>query len=174
MLYQERPRWTKPFMLTCLAVYVVAVAAMGVAALPEDAGAWAAVSGIFLLPLLPLLAVPYGKHRYHAIDLTAETLRVGRERIPVRDIDPASVHAALAEASQGGGVMRNLASSANSGFTFRGRNVVDPSLPRLVGGAYAVPLGSPSTVIATRQGERLLIATRAPVALLNALASVVR
>jgi hypothetical protein len=169
-----RERGSKTWTVCCLVAYVGGVAAMGVSALPEDMGAWLAVSGLFLFVLVPLLGVPISKYVYHRIDLTADTLRVGRERIPVAELDPYSVQQALHQSAEGQGRMHHLATSMNSGFTFRGRNVVDKSLPRLVGGAYAVPMGMASVAIATRRGERLLVATRAPEAFLRALAQVVR
>lgn len=170
--YQERAgkTWTR----ICVSLYLAGVAVMGVAALPEDFWPWLAVSALFSLLLLPLLAVPISKNRYHSIDLTPETLRVGRERIPVADLDPWSVRAALdREVAGQRGVMQNLASSMNSGFTIKGKNI-DPTLPRLVGGAWAVPMGMASVQIATRHGEQLLIASRHPTDFLQALAQVVR
>jgi hypothetical protein len=175
-VYRERGgRGSRIWIWSCVGVYVAGVAWMGALSLPEDLGAWLAVSGMFLLPLAPCLVVPLSKRRYHDIDVTPDTLRVGRERIPVAELDPGSVHQAQNQlAAGGGGVLGNLTSSMNSGLTIRGRNVVDKSLPRLVGGAYAVPMGMASVAVATRHGERLLVATRSPEAFLTALAQVVR
>jgi hypothetical protein len=170
-----RERGPKAWSVVCVALYVAAVAATGVAALPESPGAWLAVSGLYLFALVPLLGVPVSKYIYHRIDLTPETLRVGRERIPVTEIDPRSVRTQLRRAAEAGdaGVLRqaasNMASSMNSGFTFRGRNVLDKRAPRLVGGAYAVPMGMGSVAVTNRRGQMLLIATRRPEAFLRAL-----
>ncbi|MGP3967057.1 hypothetical protein [Streptomyces sp. 6N223] len=167
-----RERGPKTWSVVCVSLYVAAVAATGVAALPENPGAWLAVSGLYVFALVPLLIVPISKYVYHRIDLAPDTLRVGRERIPVADIDPRSVRTQLRRATENGGasVLRNVATSMNSGFTFRGRNVADKRLPRLVGGAWAVPMGMGSVAIANRRGQQLLIATRHPEEFLRALA----
>jgi hypothetical protein len=169
-----RERGPKTWSVVCVSLYVAAVAATGVAALPESPGAWLALSGLYLFAVVPLLLVPVSKYVYHRIDLAPGTLRVGRERIPVAEIDPRAVRTQLrraADADDGGAsLLRNVATSMNSGFTFRGRNVADKRAPRLVGGAYAVPTGMGSVAVTNRRGQQLLIATRRPEAFLRALA----
>ena len=81
----------------CIAVYLVGIGYMGIDTIPDEIGIWLGLSALFLLLLLPCLAVPISKFIYHRIRIDSQTLRVGREHIPLADIDPASVQAASAE-----------------------------------------------------------------------------
>lgn len=157
-MYRERP--SKVWTLICLSVYVVGVAWMGVDSLPDDLGPWLAVSALFLLLLFAFTSVPISKYFYNRIDIDPATLRVGRERLPLADLDTASVAAALHLAQQ------------PPGRPFAAARAVQQSVrsePRLVGGGWAVPMGMDSVVIATRRGQGLSIPTRNPQAFLTAL-----
>ncbi|MFD0417415.1 hypothetical protein [Streptomyces sp. NPDC127108] len=144
MTYVEKS--PKTWSGVCIGVYLAGIGYMGVQTLPDDFGVWLGVSGLFLLLLLPCLAVPISKRIYHRIEIDAATLRVGRERLPLTDIDPASVRAAA----------QGQLPSAN---------------PRLMGGAWGVPMGMDTVVIATRRGEFLTVATRDRAAFLHALSA---
>ncbi|MBC3985356.1 hypothetical protein H8N01_22950 [Streptomyces sp. AC536] len=159
-MYRERP--SKVWSLICVSLYVAGVAWMGVDSLPEDLGPWLAVSALFLLLLLAFTSVPVSKYFYNRIDLDHTTLRVGRERLALTDLDPASVTAALHRAQQ------------PPGHPFAGADTAHwagQRPPRLVGGGWAVPMGMDSVTIATRRGEGLNIPARDPEAFLTALAS---
>jgi DUF3093 family protein len=142
-VYEER--LPKAWSVTCLTAFAAGVVWTGTQTLPDGIGAFLALTCAYLFVLVPLLGVPISKRRYHRIQLTTEVLRVGRERLPVADLDPASIGAPYEPAG---------------------------SEPRLVGGAYGPPLGWSSVVVRTRRGEPLVICTRDPDALLAALAQV--
>ncbi|GGR73386.1 hypothetical protein GCM10010252_09920 [Streptomyces aureoverticillatus] len=166
MHYVEKP--TKTWSVICIAVYLVGIAYLGVQSLPEDLGIWLGLCALFLLPLLVCLLVPLSKLVYHRIEVDARTLRVGRERIPLAAIDPGSVRAAANEALPG--AAQRYATSLNTvDAPLPGFRAADQGNPRLVGGAWGVPMGMDSVVIGTRQGERLTIATRDRAAFLAAL-----
>ncbi|MFD9069422.1 DUF3093 family protein [Streptomyces lasiicapitis] len=166
MHYVEKP--TKTWSVICIAVYLVGIAYMGVGTLPKDLGIWLGMCALFLLPLLICLLVPLSKWIYHRIELDAQTLRVGRERIPLVVIDPRSVQAAAGEALPG--AAQRYATSLNTvDAPLPGFRAADHGNPRLVGGAWGLPMGMDSVVIGTRQGERLTIATRDRAAFLAAL-----
>jgi hypothetical protein len=147
-LYDERAPRGRP--VAAASVYLGAVAWAGAVTLPHDLGAWLAVAAMLLLLLVACLAVPLSRSVHHRIQLSAETLRVGWERIPVDRLDPASI-----------GPGADLPTAA----TARGE-------PRLVGGGAGVPAGMDRVVVRTRNGEPLCIATRDRTALVAALQQV--
>jgi hypothetical protein len=156
-VYEERT--PKAWSITCVTIYLLGVAWMAVTSLPDDLGPWLAVSGLFLLVLLPCLAVPISKHVYHRIRLTPETLRVGRERIAVAALDPGSIRAAYEEG--GRAAARRIAESLATNEVPRARRRSGTAAhPRLVGGAWGTPMGMAVATIATRDGEHLCVATR--------------
>ncbi|WP_344259443.1 DUF3093 family protein [Streptomyces sodiiphilus] len=162
-----RERGPKGWSATWVTVYLAGVGWMAVTSLPEDFWPWLAVSGLFLLVLVSLLAIPISSWVFHRIDLTPQTLRVGRERIPVSSVDPDSVLDALNAASVG------TAPAGTAGGGTR-RKPPAPADPRLVGGSWSVASGWSEVVIATREGEGLCIATRNPAAFLTALLEATR
>ncbi|MFD3353507.1 hypothetical protein [Streptomyces fradiae] len=168
-MYRERlPRtWTA----ICVGLYLAHVVRLGFDALPEDAGVWLAVSAASLLVLLPCIAVPVSKAVYHRIvvDPDRGVLRVGRERLPLADIDPASVHAALAQPDPAAAA-RLVASARTVDAPVPGLRASDTGAPRLVGGGWGAPMGMDVVVLATRGGEALSIATHDRKAFLTALA----
>ncbi|MGW3494265.1 hypothetical protein [Streptomyces sp. NPDC001020] len=151
MLYAEKS--PKTWSAICISVYLVGMGYMGIDTIPDEFGLWLGMCALFLLLLLPCLVVPFSKFIYNRIQIDTQTLRVGRERIALAEIEPASVQAA---ASQTG-------SPAGAPTSFGQSNA------RLVGGGWAVPMGMASVVIRTRQGEHLRIATRDRTAFLAAL-----
>lgn len=162
----------KTWSALCISVYLIGVAYMGFDSIPEDTGPWLIVSALFLvLLLLPCLAVPLSKTVYNriTIDPGRGILRVGRERIPLATVDPASVQAALQLESLSP-AQRYAASLGNIDAPMPGLRAAERGAPRLVGGGWSVPMGMDSVVIGTRQGEPLSIATHDRVSFLTALA----
>lgn len=168
MTYQYKELPPKTWATICVSAYLVGVVATGAATLPDDIGACLALSLIYLVVLVPFLGVPISKLIYHRIQLTPDTLRVGRERIPVMELDAASIRAA-----QGAGAPplaeRVARSLSTNDVPVPGLRASDHGAPRLVGGAWGVPMGMDSVVIATRQGQQLAIVTRNRTGLLAAL-----
>ncbi|WP_461083493.1 hypothetical protein [Streptomyces deserti] len=142
---------------------------MAVGTLPDEFGLWLGLSAMFLvLVYLPFNAVPLSKYFFNRVQIDSQTLRVGRERIALADIDPTSVHAASQQAVPG--VAQRYAASAGAiDAPLPGLRATDLGNPRLVGGGWSVPMGMDSVVIATRRGEALTIATRDRTAFLSAL-----
>ncbi|CAL9279398.1 MULTISPECIES: hypothetical protein [unclassified Streptomyces] len=167
-----RERLPKTWTLVCVGIYLALVVKLGIDAIPEDTGLWLIVSASFLLVLAPAIAVPVSKAIYHRIVIDPErgVLRVGRERLALADIDPASVHAALGEPAPGT-VARYVTSAQTIDAPVRGLRAKDLGAPRLVGGGWGAPMGMSVVVIATRGGEALSIATHDRAAFLNALAA---
>ncbi|WP_228973051.1 hypothetical protein [Streptomyces sp. DH12] len=168
-----RERLPKTWTVISVGIYLALVVNLGIDTLPDDLGLWLIVSAAFLLVLLPCLAVPLSKAIYHrvAVDGDAGVLRVGRERLALADIDPASVHAALREPTPGA-TARYAASAQAVDAPVPGLRAADRGAPRLVGGGWGVPLGMDIVVLTTRGGEELSIATHDRAALLAALAAV--
>ncbi|WP_405938214.1 hypothetical protein OG338_17465 [Streptomyces sp. NBC_00726] len=155
----------------CIGIYVVGVAYMGFDSVPEDTGPWLAVSAVFLLVLIPCLSVPISKAIYNRIhiDPARNLLRVGRERMALTDVDPASVVQEI-QRQPLSPAQRYAASLGNIDAPVPGLRASDRAAPRLVGGGWGVPMGMKSVEIRTRQGERLSIATHDRMAFLTALA----
>lgn len=167
-----RERLPKTWTLICVAIYLALVVKLGIDAIPEDTGLWLIVSASFLLVLLPAIAVPISKAIYHriVIDPAHGVLRVGRERLALADIDPASVRDALAEPDPTT-VARYVKSAQTIDAPVRGLRAKDLGAPRLVGGGWGAPMGMSVVVIATRDGEALSIATHDRTAFLTALST---
>ncbi|MET7905412.1 DUF3093 family protein [Streptomyces sp. NPDC005355] len=166
-MYKEKV--SKTWSVICVTVYVVGVAWMGIDAGSEDLGAWLAVSALFLLLLVAFMGVPISKYIYNKVEIDQQTLRVGRERIPLTEFDPGSVAASLQAATSSRG-QRFMTSAAAVDAPTPGLRAADRGESRIVGGGWGVPLGMDSVVIRTRTGEGLRIATRDPQAFLAALA----
>ncbi|MFF4837891.1 hypothetical protein [Streptomyces sp. NPDC001315] len=148
MRYEEKI--PKTWMTVTTVLYVAGIAWMGVGSLPDDLGLWLGLSAMFLVLIwVPFNAVPLSKYLYNRIQIDGRTLRVGRERIPLAELDPTTVLAPLAP---------------HAPFPGHGN-------PRLVGGGWSVPMGMDSVVITTRRGEALTVPTRDRSAFLTALGS---
>ncbi|MFF8568794.1 hypothetical protein ACF06N_28045 [Streptomyces albidoflavus] len=164
--YQEDPprTWTR----ICLAAYVLWAAYQAFQLLPDDLTAWLVVCAMSLLLLLGLLAVPLSKHLYHRIRLADGELRVGRERFPVASLTPVSLAAAANEPGRAD-LRAYRASLTPAQLKEARRRTNSLTRPRLVGGAWAVPVGMEELVVETAEGASLLIATRDRAGLLGAL-----
>ncbi|MFE3149404.1 MULTISPECIES: hypothetical protein [unclassified Streptomyces] len=162
----------KTWSAICIGIYLAGVAYMGFDSIPEDTGPWLIVSAVFLLILVPCLSVPISKAIYHRIriDPTQNILRVGRERMALTNVDPASVLHEIQQQPMSH-AQRYAASLANVDAPAPGLRAADRGAPRLVGGGWGVPMGMDSVEIRTRQGERLSIATHSRMAFLAALAN---
>ncbi|MFD4987523.1 hypothetical protein [Streptomyces sp. NPDC058374] len=164
--YAENPprTWTR----VCLAGYAVWVAYQGFQLLPGDLTVWLVVCGMSLLLLVCLLAVPLSKYLYHRIRLEGGELRVGRERIAVASLSPSSL--AQAEREPGPAEFRAyLASLSPEEARELRRRSNGMTRPRLVGGAWGIPMGMEELAVDTLEGASLLIATHDRRGLLEAL-----
>ncbi|MEW2266362.1 DUF3093 family protein [Streptomyces sp. NPDC047853] len=170
MRYVEKT--PKTWSAICIAAYAAGMAYMGLDTIPDEFGLWLGMCALFLLLLLPCLAVPFSKFVYHRIQVDEETLRVGRERIPLTALDPASVQAA-AQATYPT-LREQYATSLNAvDAPVPGLRTADHGEPRLVGGGWSVPMGMDSVVLRTHGAEPLRVATRDRTAFLTALAHAV-
>ncbi|MFE5397356.1 DUF3093 family protein [Streptomyces sp. NPDC056568] len=166
MRYTEKT--PKTWSAICIAAYAAGVAYMGVGTIPDEFGLWLGMCALFLLLLLPCLAVPFSKFAYHRIQVDETTLRVGRERIPLTALDPASVQASAQVTHPT--LPQQYAASLNAlDAPVPGLRATDHGDPRLVGGGWSVPMGMDSVVLRTHGGEPLRIATRDRTAFLTAL-----
>ena len=158
----------KTWSTICIAIYLAGMGYLGIGTIPDEFGLWLGMCALFLLILLPCLAVPISKFFYNRIQIDEQTLRVGRERIALADIDPASVQAELQTGPPTS--FQQYAESLNTiDAPLPGLRAADRGSPRLVGGGWSVPMGMQSVVVRNRRGERLSIATRDRAALLTAL-----
>lgn len=171
-VYRERPPvvWS----VLCGSAYVALVGWMGwTADFPQDLGIWIALSLVFLAFLVGALLLPASRFLHFQIRLTPETLRVGRERIPVQELNPESVARARQEAGLG-----DLEVAARYGVPIARVPADEPAAsgqagPRLLGGGRGTPVGRRTVYLSTRGGEDFFVATRRPEVFLRALASVV-
>lgn len=162
---EDPPRtWTR----LCLAGYLLWAAYQGFQLLPEESTAWLVVCGMSLPLLACLLAVPLSKYLYHRIRLADGELRVGRERIAVAALTPASLAAAAKEPGRDG-ARAYLASLTPEEIKELRRRGTALTRPKLMGGAWAVPMGMEEVAVETAEGASLLIATHDRRGLLDAL-----
>jgi len=142
--------WAIPFLL--LAAFTVV---MVLRDLPDfrtitvvaSIGGWSPVLAVWLLTL-------WSMNRYGAITLTRDTLRVGRDRLPVSRIDPAWVRM-LATRASSRLEERVLASTAS--FDVPEREISKGDRGRLLGGAYGATLGSDLVTLLLVDGERVSV-----------------
>lgn len=157
MLYTEK--MPKTWSVLCIAAYLAGIGYMGIDTIPDNIGLWLGLCALFLLVLLPCLAVPISKFIYHRIQIDAQKLRVGREHIPLAGLDPASIEAAALDVHTA--AQRHARSLATINAPLPGPRSTDQGgTPRLVGGGWGVPMGMSTVVIRTWQGGQLSIATR--------------
>jgi hypothetical protein len=99
------------------------------------------VLGIWLLTL-------WSMNRYGAITLTREVLRVGRDTVPVADIEPQWVRMLAARADPT--LARRLGISATT-LQLPGTSQVDRGRGRLLGGAHGTTLGDDLVTLELRR-----------------------
>lgn len=99
------------------------------------------IFGIWLLTL-------WSMDRYGAITLTRELLRVGRDRVPVADIEPQWVRMLAARADPT--LAQRLGTSATT-LQLPGTGQVDPGRGRLLGGAHGTTLGDDLVTLELRR-----------------------
>ncbi|KUJ53794.1 hypothetical protein ACZ90_66615 [Streptomyces albus subsp. albus] len=167
MIYEERKLPKKWITLWC-SLYLVGIGYLAMDTIPDDVGLWLGMSAFLVMVLLVFLVAPVTNVIYYRIQIDGHTLRVGRERITLADIDPVSVQVA-AQQPLPGFVERYVTSLSTIDAPLPGLRAEDLGTPRLLGGGWAVPAGRDSVVIATRRGECLCIVTRDRTAFLSAL-----
>ncbi|MCK2143448.1 MULTISPECIES: hypothetical protein [Streptomyces] len=166
VVYEEKlpRRWT----IGTLVVLTAWVVWQGTKLLPENSTVWFVILGSSALFAVVFNGVPLSKRRYHRIRLRDGHLTVGRETIPVASLTPESIREAREQPSASE-LMAFLKSSTPEELAEMRRRSRETGPPRLVGGAWAVPLGMEEFVVETEEGEALLIATHDRERLLEAL-----
>ncbi|MFI0028026.1 hypothetical protein ACH4M8_01645 [Streptomyces albidoflavus] len=166
VVYEEKlpRRWT----IGTLVVLTAWVVWQGTKLLPENSTVWFVILGSSALFAVVFNGVPFSKRRYHRIRLRDGHLTVGRETIPVASLTPESIREAREQPSASE-LMAFLKSSTPEELAEMRRRSRETGPPRLVGGAWAVPLGMEEFVVETEEGEALLIATHDRERLLEAL-----
>lgn len=109
----------------------------------------AMVFGIWLLTL-------YSLDRYGAITLTRETLRVGRDTLPVSRIDPTWVRMLASKASPG---LKERVLTSAAAFEVPGVETAKSDRGRLLGGAYGATLGADLVTLLLVDGTRVSVPT---------------
>jgi hypothetical protein len=114
-----------------------------------------AIFGIWLLTLWSI-------NRYAAVTLTRQTLRVGRDRVPVADIEPQWVQMLARRADPS--LAQRLAASATT-VQLPGDGQVDNERGRLLGGAFGTTLGADLVTLelrgdGLRRNERVSVPTK--------------
>jgi hypothetical protein len=117
------------------------------------------IFGVWLLTL-------YSLDRYGAIRLDRETLRVGRDTVPVASLDPAWVRMLATKASPG---LRERVLASAATFAVPGAETADRGRGRLLGGAYGATIGTDLVTLRLVDGSRVSAPTRDRQALLGGL-----
>ncbi|MEW1894510.1 hypothetical protein IPZ55_21490 [Streptomyces sp. A10(2020)] len=154
--YEEKlpKRWT----VGTLLVLTAWVIWQGTKLLPEDSTVWLVIVGSSALFAVVFNGVPLSKRRYNRIRVRDGQLTVGRETIPVASLTPESIREAR-EQPPASELMALLKSSTPDELAEMRRRSRELGPPRLMGGAWAVPLGMEEFAVETEEGEALLIAT---------------
>lgn len=128
-----------------------------------------AYAGAWGIPIWVTLLTLWSVDRYAAITLTRSTLRVGRDRLPVADLDPDGVRAVPREQPS---AARRLADSAGQ-IQVPGTRIDLVSRPgrelRHLGGSWGTPLGMDSVLLPLRDGSAVLVDVRDRAGLLAAI-----
>ncbi|MET7558071.1 hypothetical protein [Streptomyces albidoflavus] len=166
VVYEEKlpRRWT----IGTLVVLTAWVVWQGAKLLPEDSTVWFVILGSSALFAVVFNGVPLSKRRYNRIRLRDGQLTVGRETIPIASLTPESIREAR-EQPQASELTALLKSSTPEELTEIRRRSRESGPPRLMGGAWAVPIGMDECVVETEEGEALMIATHDRERLLEAL-----
>ena len=109
-----------------------------------------AIFGIWLLTLWSI-------DRYGTVTLTRDALRVGRDTVPVAEIEPQWVRMLAHKADPS--LAERLGTSATT-LQLPGDRLVDPDRGRLLGGAYGATLGHDLVTLELRRNARVSVPTR--------------
>ncbi|WP_457112510.1 hypothetical protein [Marmoricola sp. URHA0025 HA25] len=161
VIYARKPvsrrGWAIPF-----ALLLAFTAVMVVKDLPDFRGITvvAAIGGFSPILLIWLLTL-WSINRYGAVTLTRETLRVGRDRVPVAQIEPQWVRMLAQRADPS--LAQRLGTSATT-LQLPGERQVDRGRGRLLGGAYGTTLGDDLVTLELRDdglgNRRVSVPTR--------------
>jgi len=121
------------------------------------------------IPLWIALLTLWSLRRYGRVTVTRSELRVGRERIPVHQLDRDYVYLLATEIPALAGQVPDLPDLPWD----RLRSHRDARPARLLGGAYAEPIGVTSYPLMLTDGTAVAVATRDPAGLVKALLAVV-
>ena len=91
-------------------------------------------------------------NRYGTVTITADTLRVGRDRLPLSTIDPEWVRMLASKASP---TLRERVLTSASTIQVPAHVQVDPGRGRLLGGAYGTSMGSDQVTLRLTDGSRV-------------------
>ena len=108
-------------------------------------GLIAVVGGIWALTL-------YSMNRYGTVTITGDTLRVGRDRLPLDKVDPEWVRMLAAKASP---TLRERVLTSASTIQVPAHIQRDPGRGRLLGGAYGTSMGSDLVTLRLTNGSRV-------------------
>jgi hypothetical protein len=149
--------WATPFILVAALTVVLVISDLpdlDSTSVVAPVGASSPVLAVWLLAL-------WSMNRYGAITLTPETLRVGRDRVPVADIEPQWVHMLAHRADPT--LAQRLATSATT-VQLPGDAQVDNERGRILGGAFGTTLGGDLVTLelrgdGLRRNERVSVPT---------------
>lgn len=108
-------------------------------------GLIAVLGGIWVLTL-------YSMNRYGTITITGDTLRVGRDRLPLDKIDHEWVRMLASKASP---TLRERVLTSASAIQIPAHVQLDPGRGRLLGGAYGARMGSDQVTLRLNDGSRV-------------------
>jgi hypothetical protein len=142
--------WAVPGVLALIAVAYSLVTEHGdrdrmLGSLAVMLGLIAVVGGIWALTL-------YSMNRYGTITITGDTLRVGRDRLPLDKIDPEWVRMLASKASP---TLRERVLTSASTIQVPAHVQLDPGRGRLLGGAYGTSMGSDQVTLRLTDGSRV-------------------
>ena len=126
--------WAVPFVLVAVLTVVLVVAVLPDVRTSTVVAAVAGSSPVLAIWLLTLWSI----NRYGAVTLTREALRVGRDRVPVADIEPQWVRMLASKADPA--LAQRIGISAST-LQLPGARLADRDRGRLLGGAYGATLG---------------------------------
>lgn len=144
----SRRAWAVPFVLLAAVTLVLVVRD-----LPDvrPVTAVAAVGG-FSPALVIWLLTLWSIDRYGAITLTRSTLRVGRHRVPVREVDAAWVRMLATRASPG---LRDRVLASAGTFDVPGVEASSRDRGRLLGGGFGAAIGADRITLRLVDGTRV-------------------
>lgn len=119
----------------------------------------AIIGGIWFLTL-------YSMNRYGTVTITADTMRVGRNRLPLNTIDPEWVRMLASKASP---TLRERVLTSAGTIQLPTQAQVDSGRGRLLGGAYATSMGGDQVTLQLTDGSCVTVPSNDREGLLAAL-----